>query len=148
MLACWCWSLTSSRRLIRCWETINDKPWWIIKTPILITILVSVAHVFVCSLSDSAYQSHLLSPLTGELHPLHLHNPHFAAENELPRYWKKGIQSVLVGDLVSNKSIYVGLINSDSSQSQHWLSGTNLLFACSASGDWPNPHCCSFLSLG
>ncbi|XP_034558128.1 vasoactive intestinal polypeptide receptor-like [Notolabrus celidotus] len=30
-----------------CWETINDKPWWIIKTPILVTILVNFC-LFIC----------------------------------------------------------------------------------------------------
>lgn len=30
-----------------CWETIDDSPWWIIKTPILITILVNF-FLFIC----------------------------------------------------------------------------------------------------
>ncbi|XP_061696135.1 vasoactive intestinal polypeptide receptor-like isoform X2 [Syngnathoides biaculeatus] len=30
-----------------CWEMINDKPWWIIKTPILVTILVNF-FLFIC----------------------------------------------------------------------------------------------------
>uniref|UniRef100_A0A3Q3JDM0 Vasoactive intestinal peptide receptor 1a n=1 Tax=Monopterus albus TaxID=43700 RepID=A0A3Q3JDM0_MONAL len=31
----------------RCWETIDDNPWWIIKTPILVTILVNF-FLFIC----------------------------------------------------------------------------------------------------
>ncbi|XP_077581085.1 vasoactive intestinal polypeptide receptor-like [Stigmatopora nigra] len=30
-----------------CWEIIDDKPWWIIKTPILVTILVNF-FIFIC----------------------------------------------------------------------------------------------------
>ncbi|AWP04551.1 putative vasoactive intestinal polypeptide receptor 1 [Scophthalmus maximus] len=30
-----------------CWETIDDSPWWIIKTPILVTILVNFS-LFIC----------------------------------------------------------------------------------------------------
>ncbi|XP_076018200.1 vasoactive intestinal polypeptide receptor-like isoform X2 [Genypterus blacodes] len=30
-----------------CWDTIDDKPWWIIKTPILVTILVNF-FLFIC----------------------------------------------------------------------------------------------------
>ncbi|XP_056276382.1 vasoactive intestinal polypeptide receptor-like isoform X2 [Pseudoliparis swirei] len=30
-----------------CWEIINDSPWWIIKTPILVTILVN-CFLFIC----------------------------------------------------------------------------------------------------
>nr|XP_020460147.1 vasoactive intestinal polypeptide receptor-like [Monopterus albus] len=30
-----------------CWETIDDNPWWIIKTPILVTILVNF-FLFIC----------------------------------------------------------------------------------------------------
>ncbi|XP_072220386.1 vasoactive intestinal polypeptide receptor-like [Leuresthes tenuis] len=30
-----------------CWETIDDKPWWIIKTPILVAILVNF-FLFIC----------------------------------------------------------------------------------------------------
>ncbi|MEQ2175609.1 Vasoactive intestinal polypeptide receptor, partial [Goodea atripinnis] len=30
-----------------CWETIDDAPWWIIKTPILVTILMNF-FLFIC----------------------------------------------------------------------------------------------------
>lgn len=39
-------------------------------------------------------QSIILLP--GKLFPLHLYNPYFTTEDELPRHRKKGIQSVLV----------------------------------------------------
>uniref|UniRef100_A0A3P8TVW5 Vasoactive intestinal peptide receptor 1a n=1 Tax=Amphiprion percula TaxID=161767 RepID=A0A3P8TVW5_AMPPE len=32
---------------VRCWEIIDDSPWWIIKTPILVTILVNF-FLFIC----------------------------------------------------------------------------------------------------
>uniref|UniRef100_A0A8C2XVH0 Vasoactive intestinal peptide receptor 1a n=1 Tax=Cyclopterus lumpus TaxID=8103 RepID=A0A8C2XVH0_CYCLU len=41
------WGILSLISPDRCWEIIDDRPWWIIKTPILVTILVNF-FLFIC----------------------------------------------------------------------------------------------------
>lgn len=69
----------------RCWDIIDDTLWWIIKTPILVTILVSHGTTFhtpprIMQSRDWA----VYSCVAGELHPLHPYNPDSAPEDELP----------------------------------------------------------------
>lgn len=97
-------SVTSAPRLLitadRCWDIIDDTLWWIIKTPILGSILVSHAATFHTPLRIMRSRDRVVcSCLAGELHPLHPYNPDPPAEDELPGHRKEGVSSVLVGRL-------------------------------------------------
>lgn len=68
----------------RCWDFIDDTLWWIIKTPILVTILVSRRTTFHTPPRRIKSPDRVVSSLhrpAGELHPLHPDNPDSAAED-------------------------------------------------------------------
>lgn len=104
--------LSAPRVLIaRCWDIIDDTLWWIIKTPILVTILVSHTATFRTPPRIRRSRDRVVcSCLAGELHPLHPYNPNPPAEDELPRHRKEGVSSVLVGDMRSNPQVWCHLM--------------------------------------
>lgn len=117
----------------RCWDIIDDTLWWIIKTPILGTILVSHAPTFRTPPRITRSRDQVVySCLAGELYPLHPYNPDPPAEDELPRHRKEGVSSVLVCVMRSNLQIWCHLMT--------FL----LTFAhfTAPPGDWLNPPCC------
>lgn len=90
----------------RCWETIDDSSWWIVKTPILATVLVSDSSglreersCLQLSVNCSGSIKMSISLWAGECFPFHFYHPDFATEDEQSRHWQKGIQSILVGPL-------------------------------------------------
>lgn len=95
----------------RCWDIIDDTLWWIIKTPILGTILVSHAATFGTPPRITRSRDRVVySCLAGELHPLHPYNPDPPAEDELPRHRKEGVSPVLVGVMRSNPQVWCHLM--------------------------------------
>lgn len=99
----------------RCWDLIDDTLWWIIKTPILVTILVSrraTSHTPPRRIKSPDPVVSSLRCLAGELHPLHPDNPDSAAEDELPRHREEGVSSVLVGERrIESHLVLSGLMN-------------------------------------
>lgn len=49
----------------RCWESIDDPRWWIIKAPILVTILVSQGASLAAESSHTALLNALMSLMAG-----------------------------------------------------------------------------------
>lgn len=49
----------------RCWESIDDPRWWIIKAPILVTILVSQGAALAAASSHTALLNALMSLMAG-----------------------------------------------------------------------------------